>query len=169
MDVCGSAFLQSLWCGGTASHKNFYGVSNMQKVNFSLKGLRADEMSIRLNAVRPQNGGKMELKPTFSRKVRRAVENDKLCFITLTVKIEKTDDSPKPFDLNVTFTGVFESEAATDEERRAVVVEGTALLYPYLRAAVTTLTTAAMAAPVVLPVINGPLFAEDRDKEGIVS
>ena len=140
----------------------------MQKVNFTLKGLRADEMSIKLNAVRPQNG-KLELKPTFSRKVRRAVENDKLCFITLTVKIEKTDDSPKPFDLNVTYTGVFESEASTEEERRAVVVEGTALLYPYLRAAVTTLTTAAMAAPVVLPVINGPLFAEDREDTGIGS
>lgn len=78
----------------------------MQNVDFTLKGIRADEMSFKLNAVRPQNGVKMELKPTFSRKVRRAVENEKLCFITLTVKIEKTEDSPKPFDLNVTFTGV---------------------------------------------------------------
>ena len=124
----------------------------MQNVDFTLKGIRADEMSFKLNAVRPQNGAKMELKPTFSRKVRRAVENEKLCFITLTVKIEKTEDSPKPFD------------------RRAVVVAGTAVLYPYLRAAVTTLTTTALAAPVVLPVVSGPLFPEDREKpEGIVS
>ena len=142
----------------------------MQNVDFTLKGIRADEMSFKLNAVRPQNGAKMELKPTFSRKVRRAVENEKLCFITLTVKIEKTEDSPKPFDLNVTFTGVFESNAETEEDRRAVVVAGTAVLYPYLRAAVTTLTTTALAAPVVLPVVSGPLFAEDREKpEGIVS
>lgn len=129
----------------------------MQNVDFTLKGIRADEMSFKLNAVRPQNGVKMELKPTFSRKVRRAVENEKLCFITLTVKIEKTEDSPKPFDLNVTFTGVFESNAETEEDRRAVVVAGTAVLYPYLRAAVTTLTTTALAAPVVLPVVSGPL------------
>lgn len=142
----------------------------MQNVDFTLKGIRADEMSFKLNAVRPQNGSKMELKPTFSRKVRRAVENEKLCFITLTVKIEKTEDSPKPFDLNVTFTGVFESNAETEEDRRAVVVAGTAVLYPYLRAAVTTLTTTALAAPVVLPVVSGPLFPEDREKsEGIVS
>ncbi len=142
----------------------------MQNVDFTLKGIRADEMSFKLNAVRPQNGTKMELKPTFSRKVRRAVENEKLCFITLTVKIEKTEDSPKPFDLNVTFTGVFESNAETEEDRRAVVVAGTAVLYPYLRAAVTTLTTTALAAPVVLPVVSGPLFPEDREKpEGIVS
>ena len=39
----------------------------MQNVDFTLKGIRADEMSFKLNAVRPQNGTKMELKPTFSR------------------------------------------------------------------------------------------------------
>lgn len=141
----------------------------MQKTAFVLKGIRADEMSFRLNAVRPQQG-KMELKPTFSRKVRRAVENEKVCFVTLTVKIEKSEDSPKPFDLTVTFTGVFESEAKTEEERRSVVIGCTEMLYPYLRAAVTTLTTAALSAPVVLPVVSGPLFPEDREKEdGIVS
>ena len=137
----------------------------MQQAAFTLKGIRADEMSFRLNAVRPQQG-KMELKPTFSRKVRRAVENDKLCFVTLTVKIEKSEDSPKPFDLAVTFTDVFESAAQTDEVRRSVVIGATQMLYPYLRAAVTTLTTAALAAPVVLPVVSGPLFPEDREQAG---
>ena len=136
------------------------------KPALKLKGIRVDEMTFRLNAVRAQNGTKMELKPTFSRKVRRAVENDKLCFVTLTVKIEKSEDSPKPFDLAVTFTGVFESDAQTDEERRSVVIGATQMLYPYLRAAVTTLTTAALAAPVVLPVVSGPLFPEDREQAG---
>ena len=135
----------------------------MEKTNFTLKGIRADEMSFRLNAVRAQNGTKMELKPTFSRKVRRAVENEKICFVTLTVKIEKTEDQPKPFDLWVSYTGVFESDASTEAEKRAVVIAGTSLLYPYLRAAVTTLTTAALSSPLVLPVINGPLFPEDRE------
>lgn len=136
----------------------------MEKVEFALKGIRVEEMSFKLNNVRPQNGGKMELKPTFSRRVRRAMENDKLCFVTLTVKIEKAEDSPKPFDLSVSFTGVFETEATSEEERRSVVIGATGLLYPYLRAAVTTLTTAALAAPVVLPIVSGPLFPEDRDK-----
>ena len=135
----------------------------MEKTNFTLKGIRADEMSFRLNAVRAQNGTKMELKPTFSRKVRRAVENEKICFVTLTVKIGKTEDQPKPFDLCVSYTGVFESDASTEAEKRAVVIAGTSLLYPYLRAAVTTLTTAALSSPLVLPVINGPLFPEDRE------
>ena len=106
----------------------------MERTNFTLKGIRADEMSFKLNAVRAQNGARMELKPTFSRKVRRAVENEKICFVTLTVKIEKSDDQPKPFDLCVTFTGVFESDASTDAEKRAVVIGGTALLYGHMSA-----------------------------------
>ena len=95
----------------------------MQKIDFTLKGIRADELSFKLNGIRPQSG-KMDLKPTFSRKVRRAVENERLCFISLTVKIEKTEDAPKPFDLTVTMTGVFESDAKTDEERKSVIVGG---------------------------------------------
>lgn len=136
----------------------------MQKVNLTLKGIRADEMSFKLNGVRLPNGGKVGLAPSFSRRVRRAVENDKVCFITLTVKIENTPDAPKPFDLTVTMTGVFESDASSDEEKKAVVVEGTAVLYPYLRSAITNLSTAALAAPIVLPVMNGSLFPEDREK-----
>ena len=141
----------------------------MQKIDFTLKGIRADELSFKLNGIRPQSG-KMDLKPTFSRKVRRAVENERLCFISLTVKIEKTEDAPKPFDLTVTMTGVFESDAKTDEERKSVIVGGTSVLYPYVRAAVTSLTTSALAAPIVLPVVSGALFPEDKDAEnGIVS
>lgn len=48
----------------------------MKKTNIVLKGIRADEMSFKLNNVRPQEG-KLDLKPTFSRKVRRAVENER--------------------------------------------------------------------------------------------
>lgn len=137
----------------------------MEKINMSLKGIRVDEMSFKLNGMRPQNGVKMELKPTFSRRVRRAVENEKMCFVSLTVKIEKSEDSPKPFDLEVTYTGLFETDATDEAGRRAAVIEGTKMLYPYLRAGVTTLTTAALAAPLVLPIVGGSIFPEDNEPE----
>lgn len=44
-------------------------------------------------------------------------------------------------------------------------MECTELLFPYLRSAVTNLTTAAMSAPVVLPWSADPLFPEDRKLE----
>ena len=135
----------------------------MEKINLSLKGIRVDEMTFKLNAVRQQP--KMELKPTFSRRVRRAVENEKMIFVSLTVKIEKTAESTKPFDLEVTYTGLFESDATDEASRRAAVIEGTKIIYPYLRAGVTTLTTAALAAPIVLPVVGGSIFPEDNEPE----
>ena len=88
---------------------------------------------------------------------------EKLFFVTLAVKIENSEESPKPFDLSVRLTGIFETPADSEEERKAFTVQATEVLYPYLRAAVTNLTTAAYAAPLVLPVVNGALFPEDRE------
>lgn len=135
----------------------------MQKVNFSLKGIRAEEMRFALTNVRVTKDTRFDLKPAFSRQVRRVVDNEKVFLVALAVKIENTEESPKPFDLTVRITGIFETAASTDEERKAFTVEATEVLYPYLRAAVTNLTTAAFAAPIVLPVVNGAIFPEDRD------
>lgn len=135
----------------------------MQKVNLTLRGIRAEEMRFALTNVRVGRDTKFELKPSFSRQVRKVVENEKMFFVSLSVKIKNTEESPKPFDLTVRLTGIFETEAATDEERKAFTVRATEILYPYLRTAVTSLTSAAFAAPLMLPVVNGPLFPEDRE------
>ena len=137
----------------------------MQKVNFALKGIRAEEMRYSLTNVRITKETRFELKPAFSRQVRKVVDNDKMFFVTLAVKIENTEESPKPFDLSVRITGIFETAAATEEERKAFTVQATEVLYPYLRSAVTNLTTAAFAAPLVIPVVNGAIFPEDREEE----
>lgn len=135
----------------------------MHKPAFSLKGIRADEMRFALSGVRITKDMKFDLKPSFSRQVRKTVGNEKMFFVSLAVKIESTEESPKPFDLSVKLTGVFETEAASDEERKAFTIEATETLYPYLRSAVTNLTTAAFAAPLILPVVNGAIFPEDRE------
>ena len=141
------------------------GAKQMQKINFSLKGIRADEMRFNLNNVRITKDMKIELKPAFSRQVRTATQNEKIFFVSLAVKIESTDEMPKPFDLFAKITGVFEAAAVSEEEKKAFTVEATNVLYPYLRSAVTNLTTAAFAAPLVLPVVNGVIFPEDKETD----
>ena len=81
------------------------------------------------------------------------------------MKVESTEAEPKPFDIHVTLVGTFEVEdvATGSEQEREFVIEGTKLLFPYLRAAVTNLTASAYVAPLNLPVISGPIFPEDRD------
>lgn len=134
------------------------------KIDF--KGITAEELSFKLNRVRINPDDKLDIKPQFSRQVRKVNNNDKLDFVALSVKIESTDDEPKPFDLHVTLVGVFEIEVANESEERSFVIEATKLLYPYLRASVTNLTASAYVAPLNLPLITGPIFPEDREVYG---
>ena len=132
-------------------------------MKFDFKGITAEELSFKLNRVKLNPEDKLDIKPQFSRQVRKVNGNDKLNFIALSVKIQSTEQEPKPFDINVTLVGVFEAELANQNEERSFVIEGTKLIYPYLRSAVTNLTANAYIAPLNLPVITGPIFPEDRD------
>ncbi len=133
-------------------------------MKYNFKGITAEELSFKLNRVKLNPENKLDIKPQFSRQVRKVNGNDVLNFVALSVKIESTENEPKPFDINVTLVGVFDlEEAANDAEERDFVIEATRIIYPYLRAAVTNLTASAYIAPLNLPVIMGPIFPEDRE------
>lgn len=133
------------------------------KIDF--KGITAEEISFKLNRIKLNTEDRLDIKPQFSRQVRKVNGNEKLNFISLSVKIESTDAEPKPFNIDVTIVGIFEVEDVHGEqEERKFVIEATKLVYPYLRAAVTNLTASAYIAPLNLPVISGPIFPEDRDQ-----
>ncbi len=133
-------------------------------IKYDFKGITYEELSYKLNRIKIEPNQRLDIKPQFSRQVRKSNDNPKLCFIALSVKIESSEQEPKPFDINVSLVGVFElaSEPSHDDER-AFVIEATQMLYPYLRATVTNLTAQAYITPLNLPVINGPIFPEDRD------
>lgn len=132
------------------------------KIDF--KGVTGEELSFKINRVRINSDGKLDIKPQFSRQVRKVNGNDKLIFIALSVKIESTEEEPKPFDVRATVVGIFEVEdIKNDAEERNFVIEGTKAVYPYLRQAVSNLTATAGIAPLFLPVIAGPMFPEDRE------
>ena len=133
-------------------------------MRFEFKTVTAEELSFSINRVRLNPQDRFDIKPQFSRQVRKVSGNDKLNFVALSVKVESTPQEPKPFNINVTVVGVFEVEdVKSDGEERAFVIEATRLLYPYLRTAVTNLTASAYITPLNLPVISGPIFPEDRD------
>lgn len=71
--------------------------------------------------------------------------------IILTIKIfEEVEDAP--FNMNVEISGFFQligEDDITKYEANAI-----AIMYPYLRAIVSTYTSAANVAPVILPAIN---------------
>ena len=133
------------------------------KIDF--KGITGEELSFKLNRIKLNPDDKLDIKPQFSRQVRKVNGNEKLNFVALSVKIESTEAEPKPFDILATMVGVFELEDANGAaDERKFVIEATKIVYPYLRAAVTNLTAGAYIAPLNLPVIAGPIFPEDRDQ-----
>ena len=112
-------------------------------MKFDFKGITAEELSFKLNHVKLEPDQKLDIKPQFSRQVRKVNGNEKINFVVLSVKIASTEAEPKPFDINVTLVGVFEVEVANESEERSFVIEATKLIYPYLRSAVTNLTASA--------------------------
>lgn len=134
-------------------------------MNYDFKGITTEELSYKLNRVQIAPNQRLDIKPQFARQVRKPNDNKKLIFISLAVKIESNEKEPKPFDLSVNLVGIFELEKEdyNTQEERAFVIEATQLLYPYLRSAVSNLTAQAYVSPLNLPIINGPIFPEDRD------
>lgn len=133
-------------------------------MKYALRGITAEELSYTMNRIKMDKDTKFEIKPQFSRTVRRVQENDKLWFLTLEVKVESTEESPKPFNVKARLVGVFEAEEIeNDEDRQELVINMTEIVYPYLRAAVSALTANSFINPLILPVIPaGTMFPEDR-------
>jgi preprotein translocase subunit SecB len=133
-------------------------------MKYALRGITAEELSYTMNRIKMDKDTKFEIKPQFSRAVRRVQENEKLWFLALEVKVESTEESPKPFNVKARLVGVFEAEDIADkEEERDLVINMTEIVYPYLRSAVSALTANSFINPLILPVIPaGTMFPEDR-------
>jgi preprotein translocase subunit SecB len=132
-------------------------------MKYALRGITAEELTYTINRVKMNPNQKFEIKPQFSRTIRRVQENDKLYFVSLEVKVESSETEPKPFNLKVRLVGIFEAEdVVTDEDKQVLAMSTTEIVYPYLRNAVSALTSNAFINPLMLPVIPaGTLFPED--------
>ena len=134
-------------------------------MKYALRGITAEELSYSMNRIKADKDTKFEIRPQFSRTVRRVNENDKIWFVAMEVKVESTEESPKPFNMKARLVGMFEAEDVNDElDKRDLVINMTEVVYPYLRAAVSSLTaTAFLNPPMTLPVVSaGTMFPEDR-------
>lgn len=136
-------------------------------MKYALRGITAEELSYNVNRIKMDRNTKFEIKPQFSRTIKKVQENDKLYFVSLEVKVEATETEPKPFNLKARLVGIFEAEDVnTDEERQVLAISTTEIVYPYLRAVVSSLTANAFINPLILPVIPaGTMFPEDRGEQ----
>lgn len=134
-------------------------------MKYALRGITAEELTYTINRVKMDPNTRFEIKPQFSRTIRSPKENEKLYFVSLEVKVESTESEPKPFNLRARLVGIFEAEdVVTDEDKQILAISTTEIVYPYLRNAVSALTSNAFINPLILPVIPaGTMFPEDRN------
>ena len=134
-------------------------------MKYALRQIMAEELTYTINRIKMDKNTKFEIKPQFSRTVRRVQENDKLWFLNLEVKVESTEAEPKPFNVKARLVGIFEAEEIeTELDKQDLVINMTEIVYPYLRSAVSALTANAFINPLILPVIPaGTMFPEDRE------
>lgn len=79
---------------------------------------------------------------------------DNIMQVGLGVKVfENATKNNYPFEINIEIQGFFSSEDE-DFDVKAVLPNALAILYPYLRSTVTTISANANVQPLVLPTIN---------------
>lgn len=77
--------------------------------------------------------------------------------VQLSLSIKSTEENPLPFDLSVIMTGDFElcMKEENNKLKNALLNDNTvAIMFPFLRSTIATLTTMANIEPLVLPVVN---------------
>ena len=94
-------------------------------------------------------GTKFQIKPKIECKMGRNQNN---LFVNLSVRINEDISSPVPFDLNVTSFGTF--GVIKDADESVLVAEAMDTLYPFVRAAVASMTANCNIPPYILPLIN---------------
>ena len=76
-------------------------------MKLEFKGVTAEEMSFKMNKIQMQPNTKFEIKPAFARQIQRIKENEKVHIVRLNLKIESTEQSPKPFNMTINMNNSF--------------------------------------------------------------
>ena len=93
----------------------------------------------------------IEIEPNFNRTIVKIDDDNLIVSISVSIK-----DDKMPFDLFVEISGEFNlPKWESDEKKKGIAYINTvAILFPYLRQAVTTTTSLGGVAPLMLPIVN---------------
>ncbi len=110
------------------------------------------------------DGRQFELHPEFNRTLTEQKDNQ--YDYTISVSVTPTEDEPAPFELYVCVTGHFTLRESADEPldpkvKDAILKKNTAaILYPFLRSIVASVTVTADMPALLLPIVN---FADSEE------
>ncbi|NDL67785.1 protein-export chaperone SecB [Anaerotalea alkaliphila] len=97
-------------------------------------------------------GGKFNVQPEL--KSSTIYEGENTYKLTLTLGINMQKDIDFPFELFVSMTGIFQFNSQQPETKGMLEKNTTAILFPYLRTLVSSVTMNANIPPFILPTVN---------------
>lgn len=101
------------------------------------------------------NTENLQYKPEFSNRVEGKKNGE--IEVELGVRINENKEPSFPFSLAVSLVGRFRLDTKSDDTEflKTIATKNTvSILFPYLRAIVTQLTSAANVPPLILPIVN---------------
>lgn len=133
------------------------GASEMKLVNYQVL-----KTSFELNTAFVKTHGGIIIHPSFHRNVRKIDESNFSLEIGAKVCKEQQDNSI-PFYADVIIQGFFEFKQWDEQNARPILIDNaTAILFPYLRNLLATLTLNGNIPPYTLPIMNvSKLFASE--------
>ncbi len=122
----------------------------MENSNLQFKGYRAEEISFKFNMQKINKEENQKRKDNL--KVEIGIgQNEKQFAVKMTYNEINIDNC---CDLKVILIGQFEIDEKAQEKISDYAPNAVAILFPYLRSTISTITSAAGVPPLILPVMN---------------
>ena len=120
-----------------------------------------DEVYFKVNDLFEQGTEKININVNIIPDVK--IEGNSMDVTLITNVFEDAEKNNYPFEMKIKITGKFltKDENNLDKFRKNAI----AILYPYVRAIVSTYTASANIAPLILPAINVNKLIEDQEKK----
>ena len=97
--------------------------------------------------------GSFNLEPKITRNIVK-MENDNYS-VEISFSITNTEEKAFPIDLFVSMTGSFDLQTFSQEQKEDFLnIQAIQIIFPYMRNIISTITTASLMPPLVLPIID---------------
>lgn len=108
---------------------------------------------IRIVNHRFQGRGQFTADPTIHRTIDKI--DDANTAVTYTLELKSSEEHPFPADIFVSLTGVFNiSELEESQVEDFIKIQTCQILFPQIRTIVSSLTSAALMPPLLLPIVD---------------
>lgn len=135
-----------------------------KKYELKLNGLVIDNIVFKINSSFVWPKEPINVNPSFERMITKL--NEDSAMVSLIVDVDQSEKLP--FSLHVQINGSFELEKWEEDDISQTLIKdnAAAILFPYLRHAVSEITTISGLPPYIMPVQNvSALFANNEKQQ----